>query len=93
MYHIYVPIYHPGSLGGPTSIMHGISRAVTGPCVIFSIISRVLNKKMETLPLFFCDFKEATPEMLPKWQVGLEVKAGPADRGGRKPGLRGVPGL
>ena len=30
-YHIYVPIYEVGSLGGPTNILHGVSRAVTGP--------------------------------------------------------------
>ena len=31
VYHIYVPIYKVGSLGGPTSIKHGVAHSVTGP--------------------------------------------------------------
>ena len=30
-FHIYVPIYNVGSLGGPTSILHGVATNVTGP--------------------------------------------------------------
>jgi len=30
-YHIFDPIYHVGSLGGPTAILHGVADTVTGP--------------------------------------------------------------
>ena len=38
VFHLYNPVYKPGSLGGasngPTSMMHGTATAVTGPCVL-----------------------------------------------------------
>eukprot|EP00040_Diaphanoeca_grandis_P040755 m.262103 g.262103 ORF g.262103 m.262103 type:complete len:363 (-) comp44380_c0_seq1:127-1215(-) len=30
-YHLYNPIYHAGSLGGPTSVLHGVATNITGP--------------------------------------------------------------
>jgi hypothetical protein len=30
-YHAYVPLYKPGSLGGPPSILHGVASNITGP--------------------------------------------------------------
>ena len=32
-YHAYVPLYEPGSLGGPPSILHGVAENITGPWV------------------------------------------------------------
>ena len=32
-YHAYVPLYNPGSLGGPPSILHGVASNITGPWV------------------------------------------------------------
>jgi hypothetical protein len=32
-YHAYVPLYKPGSLGGPPSILHGVANNITGPWV------------------------------------------------------------
>lgn len=31
LFHIYVPLYKVGSLGGPTTVLHGIAKNVTGP--------------------------------------------------------------
>ena len=31
LYHIYVPLYKAGSLGSPTTTLHGVSKTVTGP--------------------------------------------------------------
>ena len=31
LYHLYLPLYNPGSLGGPPRVMHGTANNITGP--------------------------------------------------------------
>jgi hypothetical protein len=34
VYHLYDPIFQPGTLGGTTTMLHGTSTSITGPCVL-----------------------------------------------------------